>query len=316
MSQEITPGPGQNILSRIFISPDEPRLRAGWRLLLQTAILGFLLGCLGVTLVALLMFGGIVAPDVQDFSTPVLLVLQIVQAFAFIMSVYLARRFLDRRSFESLGLKLSRKALLDILTGIGITFVQMGFIFLLMLGFGWMTFEGFAWQKESLANVFSETLMFLLFFIITGFSEEILSRGYHLQTITSGLNLFWGIFLSSSIFGLLHFYNPDATWVSTFGIFIAGLFFAFAYLCTRQLWLPIGLHIGWNFFVGVVFGFPVSGLDVYPMARIDVTGPVLWTGGAFGPEAGLIVLPALVLGALLIYLYTMKRNDDSDPMSM
>ena len=315
MSKEITPNPRRNILSQIFISSNEPRLRAGWRLLLQTGLLGLLLGCLGATFVALLIFAGVVAPDVQEFSTPLLLVLQFIQAFAFIMSVYLARRFLDRRSFESLGLRLSRQALLDTLTGIGITFVQMGSIFLLMLGLGWMTFDGFAWQKDSLTKVFSETLMFLLFFIITGFSEEILSRGYHLQTITSGLNLFWGIFLSSSIFGLLHFYNPDATWISTFGIFIAGLFFAFAYLCTRQLWLPIGLHIGWNFFEGVVFGFPVSGLDVYPLARVDVTGPVLWTGGAFGPEAGLIVLPALILGALLIYFYTLKRISHGEPQN-
>ena len=316
MSQEITPNPRRNILSQIFISSNERRLRAGWRLLLQTGLLGLLLGCLGVTFITLMIFGGVVAPDVQEFSTPLLLVLQIIQGFAFIMSVYLARRFLDRRSFESLGLKLSGQALLDIFTGIGITFVQMGSIFLLMLGLGWMSFDGFAWQKDSMTKVFSETFMFLIFFIITGFSEEILSRGYHLQTITSGLNLFWGIFLSSSIFGLLHFYNPDATWISTFGIFIAGLFFAFAYLCTRQLWLPIGLHIGWNFFEGVVFGFPVSGLDVYPLARVDVTGPVLWTGGAFGPEAGLIVLPALILGALLIYLYTLKRNDEGDHIRM
>jgi hypothetical protein len=68
------------------------------------------------------------------------------------------------------------------------------------------------------------------------------------------------------------------------------------------------LHIGWNFFEGVVFGFPVSGLDIYALTRIQVTGPVLWTGGAFGPEAGLILLPSLIVGSVLIYWFTRNRK--------
>jgi hypothetical protein len=72
------------------------------------------------------------------------------------------------------------------------------------------------------------------------------------------------------------------------------------------------LHIGWNFFEGVGFGFPVSGLDSYALTRITVHGPEIWTGGAFGPEAGLIVLPSLILGAFLIYLYTMRRTMSAD----
>lgn len=307
MSREITPTPGRDLLPWVFLSPDEPRLRAGWRLLIQTGIVFLLLGCLGVALAIFASFGVVTPPDVQGLTTPLLLVLQIMQAGAFIVSVFLARRFLDRRSIESLGLKLNSKALIDALAGVGITFVQMGFIYVVMLSLGWLTFNGFAWQTDLLTAVAVETLLFLALFIFTGISEEILSRGYHLQTIASGLNLFWGVFLSSVIFGWLHLFNPDATWVSTFGIFIAGLFFAYAYLRTGQLWLPIGLHIGWNFFEGVVFGFPVSGLDVYPLTHIEVIGPELWTGGAFGPEAGLIVLPSLVIGAGLIYLFTRNR---------
>jgi membrane protease YdiL (CAAX protease family) len=87
----------------------------------------------------------------------------------------------------------------------------------------------------------------------------------------------------------------------------AGLFLAFGYLRTRQLWLPIGLHIGWNFFEGPVFGFAVSGTGSFTLIRQVPTGPDLLTGGAFGPEAGLIVIPALLLGGLLIYWYTRKK---------
>jgi membrane protease YdiL (CAAX protease family) len=222
-------------------------------------------------------------------------------------SIYVARRWLDRQSFESLGLTLNRQAWVDVLAGIGISVAQMGFIFVLMLGAGWLTFEGFAWQFDPVGTVINGALTFFVIFVLVGWSEELLSRGYHLQTMASGLNLFWGVVLSSAIFGVLHLGNPNATWVSTAGIFFAGIFLAFGYLRTRQLWLPIGLHIGWNFCEGVVFGFPVSGLETYKLIRIEITGPELWTGGAFGPEAGLIVLPSLLLGAALIWWVTRNR---------
>jgi hypothetical protein len=225
-------------------------------------------------------------------------------------SVYVARRWLDKKSFESLGLKWDGRAWMDILSGIGITFVQMGFIFIVMLALGWLRFTGFAWEFDPISVVLSNTLIFFVVFLFVGWNEELLSRGYHLQTIASGINLFWGVIASSAVFGILHIGNPNATWIGAAGIFFAGVFLAYGYVRTKQLWLPIGLHIGWNFFEGVGFGFPVSGLDIYALTRVEVHGPVLWTGGAFGPEAGLIVLPALIVGAILIYYYTTNRNGD------
>ena len=295
---EIQPRQERSILAQIFLSPDEPRLRAGWRLLLHTLLMlvfGTVIGAIALAL-------GIL--DLDSIWGQVLNFLIITS------SVYVARRWLDKRSFESLGLKLDRHTLIDLLTGIGITFVQMGFIYVVMLSLGWLTFEGFAWEFDPVNVVVMGVLSFFVVFVFVGWNEELLSRGYHLQTIASGLNLFWGVVISSAVFGLLHLGNPNATWVSAAGIFFAGVYLAYGYIRTRQLWLPIGLHIGWNFFEGVVFGFPVSGLDIYALTRITVHGPELWTGGAFGPEAGLIVLPSLIVGAILIYLYTLKRKPD------
>lgn len=293
---EIRPAQESSILERIFISPDAPRLRAGWRLLIQT-LLFFLFGTIIVILAASLGLdiGSLIFGNVLNF-------------IATTGSVYIARRWLDKMSFESLGLKLSQQALVDVLVGIGITVVQMGFIFVVMLGLGWLTFEGFAWEFDPISTVITGVLTFFIGFIIVGWNEEVFSRGYHLQTIASGANLFWGVIISSAIFGALHLVNPSATWVSTAGIFFAGIYLAYGYIRTKQLWLSIGLHIGWNFCEGVVFGFPVSGLDIYALTRIEVTGPEIWTGGAFGPEAGLIVLPSLLIGGILIYLYTINRN--------
>lgn len=298
MNIEQTP-PKRPIVSRIFLSPNEPRLRAGWRLLIQTILMFILSIPIGIAVFASATALGL---RLDNF-----LLNQIGELLIFTGSIFIVRRLLDKRSISSLGLTLNIQILWDILIGIGITFVVMGTIFAAMLLLGWSKFESFAWQTESIFNVIANTVTFLVIFIFVGWNEELLSRGYHLQTIASGTNLFWGVIISSSVFGLLHLGNPNATWVSAAGILFAGLFLAFGYVRTQQLWLSIGLHIGWNFFEGVVFGFPVSGLDIYPLTHIKVSGPEIWTGGAFGPEAGLIVLPALMLGSILIYFYTRSR---------
>jgi uncharacterized protein len=298
----------RSVLQNIFLSPDEPRLRAGWRLLLQTILMVFLGGCLSIVLGGILF---LLEPSILSSTgnvSPLAMLLSVIaEGFAVTVSVFLARRFLDKRSIESLGLKLNPWTLIDLLVGIGITLLQMSLIYLLMSGLGWITFQGFAWQFDPLSLVLKNTLLFFVIFVLVGWTEELLCRGYQLQTIASGTNLLWGVLLSSAIFGILHIFNPGANWASTLGIFLAGLFFAYAYVRTRQLWLPIGMHLGWNFFEGVGFGFPVSGLDIYPLTRIQVHGPELWTGGMFGPEAGLIVIPALLLGVLLVHLYSRKR---------
>jgi membrane protease YdiL (CAAX protease family) len=290
-------------LKTIFISPSEPRLRAGWRLLIQSILF---------IVVAVLFYVPIVTiADIiqgEASGTSFFIASLIDELIAVTLSVTIARKYLDKRSFASIGFKREPSAVLrDVLAGIVITFVMMGLIFLAMSALGWVQFQSFAWNTDPIPVVAGQTVLFFAIFILVGFNEELLFRGYQLQTITSGLNIFWGLAISSAIFGGLHLSNPNATWVSAVGIFFAGLFLAYGFVRTGQLWLSIGLHLGWNFFEGIVFGFPVSGLATYPLIHITVTGPEAWTGGAFGPEAGLIVLPVLALGAILIHLYTRTR---------
>ncbi len=259
-------------------------------------------------LLFLILQGNLSSGLSQVNSLPALALGEVVELATVTVSVLVARRFLDRRSFVSLGLKLQRLALVDIAVGIGITFVMMGLIFAAEWALGWLRLNGFAWTAETPGSLILNLVTWLAVFIAVGWNEELMSRGYHLQTIASGMGLPWGLLISSAIFGMLHLANPNATWLSAAGILFAGLLLGFAYIRTGQLWLSIGLHIGWNFFEGVVFGFPVSGLDTYRLAQTTVQGPTLWTGGAFGPEAGLIVVPAIFAGMLFIYAYTLRRR--------
>jgi len=286
----------------IFFSPDERRLRAGWRLAIHTVLL---LVLVFVCELALLVVAGLVA-NISTWASDdafLLLLNELGLFLAVTLATWLVRRFIDRRSFASLGLQISRQSSYDLLAGFAISFVMMGSIFAVELMLGWTQMPEFAWQTQAGISVLGSLALWLFIFILGGWAEELLSRGYHLQTLAGGLNLFWGVLISSAVFGMLHLGNPDASWVSTLGILLAGLFLALPYVLTRQLWLSIGLHIGWNFFEGVIFGFPVSGLQTYNLLQHSVTGPELWTGGAFGPEAGLLLLPALLFGSVLVYLY-------------
>jgi CAAX protease family protein len=295
--------PKRNWLARAFLSPGERRLRAGFRLLGQlllllvcTAIFGTFYGIF----IALLSLG--------LESEYALLASQVIGFIAVIASVYLARRWLDRRSFLSLGLFWDRQALRDIGVGFLIGGLMMGLIFAFEWGAGWLSFQGFAWQSESLLQTLIGLISMLVVFTAGALAEELLHRGYWLQNLEEGLNLFWAVIISSIFFSVLHIPNPNFNFVAFLGLFVSGVFLAYGYVRTRLLWLPIGLHIGWNLFEGTVFGFTVSGMEGLPRLLYQtVSGPEMITGGAFGPEAGLVLLPVLLFGAGLVYLYTRHR---------
>jgi uncharacterized protein len=197
--------------------------------------------------------------------------------------------------------------------------LAMTFVFLVGLAAGWTQVTGVFQGGDATGSLLLALLPPFLFFVCVGIYEELLVRGYLLLNMSEGFNfgflgprtaivLAW--ILSSVLFGLLHLANPNSSILSSVNLSAAGLLLGLGYVLTGQLAIPIGIHISWNFFQGNVFGFPVSGnisSDATVLETID-TGPVLWTGGAFGPEAGLIVLPALLFAAGAILLWVKARG--------
>lgn len=302
---EQTQSSERSMIRKIFMSPDEKRLRAGWRLLVH------LLSIIIFTILFAIPFG--IASEITGID------MNFLSQFAFgasvILSTWAVRKWIDKRSFTSLGLKRDSRWWKDILIGIGIAAVLHALILAAHLGTGWSTFSGFAWQTTPPKQVLLTLLGIGAFYLAVGYYEELMSRGYHLQNLEDGLNTGWAVFLSSAVFGFLHILNPGATLISSLGILAAGLFLAYPYLRTRQLWMSIGLHIGWNFFLGPVFGFPVSGTNPTGLIQHTVTGPAWFTGGAFGPEAGMSSIFAMLIGAVFIYYYTQNRlpNNTEEP---
>lgn len=142
----------------------------------------------------------------------------------------------------------------------------------------------------------------LLLLLAAAMQEELVFRGMIFRLLERALGSWIAVILSALTFGALHALNPGATLVSTLAITLtAGVVIAAVYLLTRSLWWAIGLHLGWNFFEGPVFGAQISGHTISGgFFSASITGPEAWTGGAFGPEAGLVAI--LLVGSVGLLL--------------
>lgn len=130
--------------------------------------------------------------------------------------------------------------------------------------------------------------------IMPGFMEELLFRGILFRWIEEFGGSWAALAATSALFGLAHILNPNATWFSSVAIAIfAGILLGGAYMLTRSLWMPIGLHAAWNFTQGYIFDVPVSGHDENGLVQARLSGSELLSGGRFGLEASVI---ALVIG--------------------
>lgn len=129
-------------------------------------------------------------------------------------------------------------------------------------------------------------------FLVVAVGEEIIFRGIIFRMIAERWNMAAALIVSSLLFGALHIANPDASLWSSVAISIeAGLLLGAAYAFSGNLWFPIGIHWAWNFMEGNIFGFDVSGsAEEYSLLIPSVSGPDILTGGAFGPEASIIVV--------------------------
>lgn len=150
----------------------------------------------------------------------------------------------------------------------------------------------------------------MLFFtagISAGFVEEFLFRGILFRWIEEFGGSWAALFITSALFGLAHIGNDNATWFSSFTIAVeAGLMLGGAYMLTRSLWVPIGIHFGWNVTQGLVWDVPVSGNDVDGLVDARLVGDPLISGGAFGLEASVIAL--VVAGGFGVWLILRARD--------
>ena len=145
--------------------------------------------------------------------------------------------------------------------------------------------------------------------IVPAFMEEVAFRGILFRWLEEFGGTWAGLIISSALFGLAHILNPSATWFSSFAIAMeAGLLFGGAYMLTRSLWAPIGVHAAWNFTQGEIFDVPVSGLDENGLVQAKLSGPDILSGGQFGLEASAIALVIATAAGVWLVLLAIRRG--------
>ena len=205
------------------------------------------------------------------------------------LAVPLAAWRIMRYRWEDLGLRDFRARFKkDGVVGMALGFAACSAIFLLLLAAGNVVVEG-------VNSPFSLSLFaWVLVFVAVGIAEEVMTRGFIMSVLRRTNSRFLVIVVPSLIFGLIHLTNPNVTLLSVVNIVLLGIALSLMYYKSGNVWMCIGFHIAWNLFQSVVYGMPVSGLDVpaflvsaYPVGN-------LLNGGGFGIEGGVLTTVAAV----------------------
>lgn len=304
-----------DLLRRIFVK--EGRLHPIWRAALYlAAYLALNLGLSSAVVIAYVIAAMIAGNSALvnglmagQMPTDLVVILELPALVLVLLLTWLFRRFLDGQSFVSLGFRLHGPWPIDVGLGLALGLVLMAGIFAAEVGVGWLRVDGFAWATRGLLAVALTVLAYLVIYVIVGVTEELVFRGYVFVNLRDGSNVLIAVIVSSVLFGLAHILNPNFAPIALLNIALVGVFFCYAYLVTGNLWLPIAYHFSWNFCQGTVFSFPVSGTGGEGLFVTALTGGPDWvTGGAFGPEAGLLGTAAILLSFLAVWLWSRVRK--------
>jgi hypothetical protein len=277
---------------RWFLGPDD-LLRPIWRALL------FLLVAILVLVLVQVTLKRISPGKTSDLALNVTYV--VLNAGLLLLS-WAFLKLLDRRSFRSLGLWPYGRWALELSGGFGLGVALMLLTALAMAILQVLTVHG----TNLGAGAATGFLGSALFLLLAATFEEVAFRGYVFQRLVDSWGKLGAIIALSALFGAAHITNEGSTPLSTANTILAGALLAVAYLKTRGLWLPIGLHWSWNLTMGPVLGLPVSGHRIGPgLCVLEVSGADWLSGGAYGPE-GTVVLTVVCTAAVFWLALTDK----------
>jgi membrane protease YdiL (CAAX protease family) len=312
------------MIKSLFWNDAQRRLRAFWRQIIQLVVLFLAVAIVSNNLSPVLQFvSSLLTPNADmylafDFSSWPLL--ELLTALIVLETVWLMARFINREPFGAFGFRFNGNWWLDYGFGLVLGFLLTAGVFLVELAAGWVTIAGTFWVNIGLGNLpFGFALLSpLVSFAGIAIFEETATRAYPIRNLAQGLQAKVGprgalvsIWLLSAIaFAWGHHTNPHVLPLGFINLGIAGLLLGLSYVLTGNLGLSLGLHISWDFCQGCVFGMPVAGMTpsiVVSFLTIVQGGPELWTGGDFGPDGGLVVTLAFLLGMLSVLLYVRWR---------
>ncbi|MGH8078101.1 MAG: lysostaphin resistance A-like protein [Lysobacter sp.] len=264
----------------------EQRLRNGWWMLIFVALVAATRPLYGLLSRGLTQMG---ADEAWREPLPFLLVLLVTWACL----------RLRKQPLSSVGFRINRRWLQHLALGLALGIGSLLLATLMIMAAGGVTFE--VDPSRSLGML----AYGLYVFAFVALLEETLFRGFLFQRLVDGAGVWFAQIALALLFAFGHWDNPGMAGVTklvaSVELGLAAMMLGLAYLRTRSLALPIGLHLGWNWVQGHVLGFGVSGLDHQGWFRPVFHDGAGWlSGGEFGPEASVFGIVAdLVLIGLL-----------------
>jgi membrane protease YdiL (CAAX protease family) len=294
--------------TEFILNPQTGLLRAGWRAAIFIALLNS----------PYLIYGLLQKPAETPVAAPVvavdvspgtILTYAVLVAWAVAVS-WICLRFLEKMKLPAVGFALHEGWFGDVLKGCAVGGLMIASIIALQIAGGGsrLSFNPILRQGQGGVNwagirtVAAEMAAALVLLILAAAFEELIFRGYAFQTLLRGAPAIVPILLFSIYFGWAHWNNPNRTLFSTANTTLAGVWLSIAYLRTRNLWFPTALHFAWNWTMGVLFGIPISGLQIErPLLVTSSDGPVWLTGGDYGSEGGAAATVVLIAAIALIW---------------
>jgi len=287
-------------IGRVFIV--DGRLRPIWRFSLSVVLLFVALLIAGEAIGLVNHLFGIHLQGMAAMLWGTLAALPLIlAAFKLLTAVF------ERHPLGSVGLAFHPRWWMELGHGLAIGGVMILLVAMLERAGGLVQFS---YAPQPVLRAASLTFVVLA---VAAVNEEAIFRGYPFQRLVESITPVGAIAVTSALFGLGHLGNPHHTWISTTNTMLVGIPFAIAYLRTRSLWMPIGMHFSWNFLLGFLLGLPVSGIT-FPVSILQahVRGAAWLTGAEYGPEGGLLATG--VVAAAILYLSFSKRIFTSKEM--
>lgn len=265
------------------MTPEEPRIKKPE--LVQRVGLFVFIALLGMAVLPRIMvpFAGIlVASALSTF---------VAAALANAISV----RVFANGTTADFGMGWARHSARELLTGIGYGAAAGAAIMGAPLALG---FAQFTSVPETVEHPWAALAFVSIALLFGAAGEEMLFRGYAFQLLVRSLGAFATILPVSVLFALAHMGNQNVSWLGLLNTFAWGVLLGYAYWRTGALWLPIGLHFGWNV-VQPLFGANLSGFTMGVTGyALHWSASPLWSGGSYGPEGG---LPTTIIVVVLFW---------------
>jgi uncharacterized protein len=229
---------------------------------------------------------------IDKINLHILIIYNVICVVAVTLLTIFFRTKIDEKRIITLGFHKFRMVP-DLVSGIlvGFIIIVSGFIILNISGF--VTINALRPDVAYLAGS-------IILFMLISWLEEISFRAYILGNLMESFGKYTALFISSVLFALFHMFNPGMAVMPFVNLILAGLLLGLVYIHTGTIWYALGLHFGWNFFQGPVFGFPVSGIEMKGLiSQQPAWGGHLISGGNFGFEGSVFCSILIIIFLIL-----------------